>query len=583
MGQQASVPKPGTQLQVIGAGLSRTGTASFSAALEILLDGPIYHGGTQNTMGRPVEIKSWIQILRTWLAGDRATTLSLLQRRTTGYAAITDAPASQLVPELLALYPDSKVIVTVRDPDAWVKSMQQISSLAKLWFLGAVLLPLPGNAQWDTIYDGSRVNAYIYERHLEWLKEVVPADQLVFFSVKDGWGPLCEALGKEVPTDIPFPRVNDSKAIDRVAEYHIKRGLAQRLDSTEPYRLTEINARFSFNGFMHQAYGQEVMSDLGAGSNGLIHTTDSSKILNGLLSLFNPSRLLHLFRGEEPGIDIHMFIDFVHRHIGIRPRLVTPVDLRLIPDPKSPDGGKLCCLVKDQGHARLINESPVLLTSNGEVVEEIHQVGLELHQHELFGLSPEILREVCLRCFNDMRIILLVHDKRMLGIIKQEIPSLVAREVLTPAQGEALDAGIADSFIPGSPELNELIQTSAKSPELRKEYSLKPIRGGKGAGILFGDEVGADEWLSTLKRPRNPQFVSGNTMYVVQRRLWPRLYEVILKSSGDRGHYPLIGTYHTTNGQLLGLGTWRSSPDRICAVSHGGAWIWSVLDEYLES
>lgn len=145
MGQQASIPRPGTQLQVIGAGLSRTGTASFSAALEILLDGPIYHGGTQTTLGPPLEIKSWNQILRTWLAGDRATTLCLLRRRTTGYAAITDAPASQFVPELLALYPDCKVIVTVRDPEAWVKSMQQISSLAKLWFLGAVLLPLPGN------------------------------------------------------------------------------------------------------------------------------------------------------------------------------------------------------------------------------------------------------------------------------------------------------------------------------------------------------------------------------------------------------------------------------------------------------
>ena len=278
-----------------------------------------------------------------------------------------------------------------------------------------------------------------------------------------------------------------------------------------------------------------------------------------------------------------MFIDFVYRHIGIKPRLITPADLRLIPDPQKKDGSKLCCLVKDQQNASLINESRLLVTSKGEVVEEVHQVGLELHQHELFGLSREMLREISLRCFNDMRTILLVHDKRILGIIKQEIPTLVARKVLTHDQGEALERGISDSFIPGSSELNELIQTLADSPELRKEYLLKPIRGGKGAGIIFGDEVGPDEWLSTLERLRNPHFVSGNTMYVVQRRIWPRLYEVILNSSGDRGNYPLIGTYHTTNGQLLGLGTWRSSPDRICAVSHGGGWICSVLDEYAES
>ena len=42
------VPKPkdlNRKIQVIGAGLGRTGTMSFSAALEKLLDGPAYHSG----------------------------------------------------------------------------------------------------------------------------------------------------------------------------------------------------------------------------------------------------------------------------------------------------------------------------------------------------------------------------------------------------------------------------------------------------------------------------------------------------------------------------------------------------------
>ncbi|OOF93926.1 hypothetical protein ASPCADRAFT_209179 [Aspergillus carbonarius ITEM 5010] len=236
MGQKASVPQPGTQLQVIGAGLSRTGTASFSAALNILLDGPVYHGGTQMTMGQPIEIKSWIATLRNWLAGqDHQRVLALIKDRTDGYAAITDAPGTQFVPELLEIYPDSKVICTVRDPVAWAKSMEQISGLATLWFLRAVLLPLPGmrhfveyisllQLQWDRVYNGQRAHDYIYHQHIAWLKEVVPSDRLVFFDVKEGWEPLCKALGKDVP-DIPFPRINDSKAIDQVAEYHIKRGL----------------------------------------------------------------------------------------------------------------------------------------------------------------------------------------------------------------------------------------------------------------------------------------------------------------------------------------------------------------------
>ncbi|PWY76118.1 NAD dependent epimerase/dehydratase [Aspergillus sclerotioniger CBS 115572] len=236
MGQKASDPQPGTKLQVIGAGLSRTGTASFSAALNILLDGPVYHGGTQVTMGQPIEIKTWITALRDWLVGqDQQRVLALIKDRTDGYAAITDAPATQFVPELLELYPDSKVICTVRDPVAWAKSIEQISGLATLWFLRAVLLPLPGmrhfveyisllQLQWDRVYNGQRAQVEIYHQHIAWLKEIVPADRLVFFDVKDGWEPLCEALGKDVP-DVPFPRINDSKAVDQVAEYHIKRGL----------------------------------------------------------------------------------------------------------------------------------------------------------------------------------------------------------------------------------------------------------------------------------------------------------------------------------------------------------------------
>ena len=56
MGAQSSIPKPGTTIQVIGRGVPRTGTASSSAALSILLNAPIYHGGTQATLGPPFQI-----------------------------------------------------------------------------------------------------------------------------------------------------------------------------------------------------------------------------------------------------------------------------------------------------------------------------------------------------------------------------------------------------------------------------------------------------------------------------------------------------------------------------------------------
>jgi hypothetical protein len=243
MGQQASVPKTGAEIQVIGAGLPRTGTSSFSAALGILLDGPTYHGGTQISRGAPIEVQSWIRALKFWAKGDSASRIEMqkiVRQRLNGYTAVTDAPCSQFVPELLEIYPNAKVICTTRDPIAWEKSMIQVQGLAMAWFLRAVLLPLPGmrhfvdytnqlDIQWERLY-GVQAGSHgceTYARHIAWLKENVPEDRLVFFEMKDGWEPLCKVLGKKVPEGVPFPRINDSEAIERTAQYHIKRGLVR--------------------------------------------------------------------------------------------------------------------------------------------------------------------------------------------------------------------------------------------------------------------------------------------------------------------------------------------------------------------
>lgn len=243
MGNQASVPAPGTKLQVIGAGLPRTGTASFSEALRILLEGPVYHGGTQCTMGQPVEMLSWIKVLRLFpfrTDAERKAALSLIHQRLDGYAAVTDAPGTGLIPELLELYPDAKVICTVRDAEAWEKSMVGVASASTKRFLRAILLPLPTmrhfvdyinglRDQWLYLYGETEPpTRATYNRHLEWLRETVPADRLIFLEVKDGWEPLCEALGKDVP-NVPFPRINDSEAIDQFAAKTAQRGLIRWL------------------------------------------------------------------------------------------------------------------------------------------------------------------------------------------------------------------------------------------------------------------------------------------------------------------------------------------------------------------
>ena len=273
-----------------------------------------------------------------------------------------------------------------------------------------------------------------------------------------------------------------------------------------------------------------------------------------------------------------MFVHAVWRRFGTKPRLITPADLRLLPDPQSKSGYRLCCVAKNRDRVASSTDFPTHIAENGEVWEEVYQVGLELHQRELVALQPEMLRQISLRCFNDMRTILLVHDKRMLGIVKQELPLMVARGILKPAQADALDRGIVDTYLPGSEWLNDFIRASKASPELRHQYILKPIRSGKGDGIVFGDDVSPEEWVAALESLRSPKVVPGVTC-VVQRRIVPREYNMVLKASSGMVSYPLVGTYHVANGSLLGLGTWRASGGRIVAVSSGGSWICSVMRE----
>jgi hypothetical protein len=258
------------------------------------------------------------------------------------------------------------------------------------------------------------------------------------------------------------------------------------------------------------------------------------------------------------------------------PKIISPSDLLLKPDPLNKGRNKLYCTVRQSDAKSSYTLPDSELDQVPETtLEEIHQIGLELHQSELFGLEKEMLCEISLRCMNDMRTILLVHDKRMLGIVKQELRSLTRRKVLTAVQASALDKGIVDTLLPGSTEIRELLGASRAAPDLKNQYLLKPIRSGKGAGIVFGDDVTPEEWAQSLESLQSAMFQPGPS-YVIQRRVVPLLYDVMLGASEEQSRYPLVGTYHAVHGRFIGLGIWRSSGERICALSHGGSWICSV-------
>ena len=162
---QAAPANRSRPLRVIGAGLGRTGTASFTAALEILLGGPALHGGSASFIAKnvsrsnqasflafmlilllPAFIKKWIEILHMPSKPDvdRQIIYRGIHELCDGYVGVTDAPPNQLVEEFLAAYPESVVICTTRDHEKWWNSYKPlIGTLAKLKALDLLFTPLP--------------------------------------------------------------------------------------------------------------------------------------------------------------------------------------------------------------------------------------------------------------------------------------------------------------------------------------------------------------------------------------------------------------------------------------------------------
>jgi len=157
------------------------------------------------------------------------------------YSAVSaDPPAVAFAEDLVAAYPEAKVILVEREIESWYRSFDtnviaaqwslMISFVSELdpWFLRPVRRC---HRRWATGWMNSHCQAEMQEKarrayrdHYALVRRVTPKDRLLDYQLADGWGPLCDFLGKPVP-DVLFPRVNDSEALQELLAIIIKRGL----------------------------------------------------------------------------------------------------------------------------------------------------------------------------------------------------------------------------------------------------------------------------------------------------------------------------------------------------------------------
>ena len=216
---------------LIGAGLPRTGTLSTWAALERLLPGKCHH------MLRGV---TGVNDPEFWTRASRGELSDQDWRefiRTERLSGAVDFPMSLYWRDLAALYPGAKVLLTVRDPVRWYTSVRNtIRTMCAFGISSPVAAPLrllqrlSGQSMvaadftcwaptplgpryprglFGVIDAGEETAVRFFNDWTAQVKAEIPADRLLVFEVREGWGPLCQFLGVPEPEE-PFPNINDT-------------------------------------------------------------------------------------------------------------------------------------------------------------------------------------------------------------------------------------------------------------------------------------------------------------------------------------------------------------------------------------
>ncbi len=194
-------------LQVIGAGFGRTGTMSLKLALERLGFDRCYH--MMEVFEHPGHVPLWTAAHR----GETIDWDDLFE----GYLASVDWPSCNLWREQLNQYPDAKVVLSTRDPERWYQSVMSTiypssreardsedpqQAAFGQWVFDII---------WDRVFSGKMEDKdhciRMYRNHEKSVRDALSPEKLLVFEAGQGWAPLCEFLGCDVPNE-DYPHTN---------------------------------------------------------------------------------------------------------------------------------------------------------------------------------------------------------------------------------------------------------------------------------------------------------------------------------------------------------------------------------------
>jgi hypothetical protein len=193
---------------------------------------------TQHLYEHPSIIKMWTDMVFLPSMQEKKTLMGkpdLEVITNAGFSATADLPMALYFEQVMEEFPDCKFILTTReDSEVWFRSWETLTTsiteptnFGSLFFtsvksyshylrwLFSVVnkdetfltssFPLPGQNKQAAIES--------YEEHNRRVRELVPSERLLEYSVKQGWQPLCDFLELPECPDTPFPKTNSARAV----------------------------------------------------------------------------------------------------------------------------------------------------------------------------------------------------------------------------------------------------------------------------------------------------------------------------------------------------------------------------------
>ncbi|MBT3547226.1 hypothetical protein N9X55_02980 [Flavobacteriaceae bacterium] len=294
-------------------------------------------------------------------------------------------------------------------------------------------------------------------------------------------------------------------------------------DKSGQLKICEIGCRYPINGWMLSYYTRQILNKLlliNDNNNGTLY--EETSFVSAISNDLDSSKKLFYVHDLEKGSEAHQFFDEIKKQ-GF---LVKDISLKEL---EITDG---------------------ILTVNSEIAT---QFILEMDREELKTISQEILYGLIdsEECLNDVRTLILVHDKRILSVLYDE---QIMLDYIEKEDYDFLKHFLIPSYTLDSEKIrNEVINSLSN-------WVLKKNSGGRGIGIYVKNDCTPETWNSVISKEWKN--------YMVQEYVDQKIFD--LEQDDKIESINIVGILLFYNAQSFGPGIFRGSSQSVINVHNGG-------------